>query len=118
VVRPVQSGVRWGGKATRTPCPAEAREFDGRPRVQRLGRRKTGRAWRRDAGNSRIPASPRERSDARGRGAPGEELADQKLQRSEVAVGQVLEAPAARRDGVVGSGEAPDDLRQVLGVLA
>src|SRR6266705_53998 len=75
-------------------------------------------AWRRDAGISRIPASPRERSDARGRGATGEELADQKLQRSEVAVGQVLEAPAARSDGVVGSGEAPDDLRQVLGVLA
>src|SRR5262245_3278783 len=116
--RPMRRGARRGRRATREPRPWAMRESAGTSRVQGLGRRKIGRAKRRGAGNSRIPASPRRGSDARGRRAPGERLADQELQRSEVTLGEVLEAPAARGDGLVGRGEAFDYLREVLGVLA
>src|SRR5262249_15416124 len=116
--RPMRRGARPGRRATREPRPWVMREGAGRSRVQGLGWRKIVRTKRRGAGNSRIPASLHRGSDARGRRAPGERLADQELERSEVTLGQVLEASAARGDGLVGRGEALDYFREVLGVLA
>src|SRR5262245_39550683 len=80
-------------------------------------------AARRDAGIPRIPAQPRRvprtgaPSDPGSRGATLEVLADEKLERAEVALGEILEALAARGDCFVRRAESLDDPYQMLRVL-
>src|SRR5262245_62186578 len=102
VIRPMRRGAQPRRRATRKPRPPAMRERGATPTAQGLGRQEIVRAGPRGAGNPRIPASPRGGSDARGRRAPGERLADQELQRSEMTVGRDHEARAAGGDGLVG----------------
>src|SRR2546425_4505880 len=57
-------------------------------------------------------------SDARGWRTALEVLADQQVERAEVALGQVLEATPARGDGGLGGVESLDGSQQVLVILA
>src|SRR3990170_3107444 len=80
---------------------------------------RTGRAP--DAGNPCVPRTRRGAPRTPAGSAAGsalEVLPDEKLERAEVALREVLEAPAAGGDGGLGALEALDDPQQVLVVLA
>src|SRR2546425_859364 len=87
--------------------------------VSRTWGRRRARAVR---GLPRIPAAgpriARVGSDARGWRTALEVLADQQVERAEVALGQVLEATPARGDGGLGGVESLDGSQQVLVILA
>src|SRR5206468_11763224 len=124
-IRPMRTAPGGHPRATRTPCRTTERGLRNRSEFGDLASGVDGGPIKRDAGKPRIPASPGALPlttsrgwDRGGRSAALEVLADQELQRAEVSLREVLEAPPARGGRVVGRIEALDDPQQVLGVLA